>query len=632
MKDEYLVEDTEKPNDEIAAALDLAGDNNKKVSLRRRLLLLVVIIWIVPVMIISLFVTVTYRNDIIEKTNKFMEDGLKNFTYFSMRRIDEAVDISKSISYEMIIEKAWKNYKSEKINRAELYRQIIGCLNNKLYVENRYVMSAFYLTEEPDQLYYKSRNESHYIEVFHDEVEEVAHSISAQDTSDAYIKILNGKIYIIRNLYTTTNYIKFGTLIMELNKDKLIDGIFLNKDYEYSFYINDTTSMISYNNNLEGASRDGIFEKLKLQYSTAVNGKTYIKKDRPYTGLLYQQKHSDFHFGAVLIANDNIIFKQLTDLYVVMVLILLIIIPVFVYMLYFIAHHITKPMSMMINAVNEMEQGGIGLQINGLPIPNSEFEVLMDAFNHMSSELKYLFDYAYNEKLARKDAQIIALQSQINPHFLNNTLEMMNWQARMVGDVTVSKMIEALGTLLNHSMDRTNKRLISLSEELRCVDAYLYIISMRFGKRLIIEKEIDSNLLQIKVPQLILQPLIENAVVHGVETIKNGIICIKVYKEEENVYLQIINTGKNMTEKDLQHVENILNGKPDQPVGINDSHISLGIHNVNERIKLIFGKEYGLTIKPISDGKTASTITIPYEYEQTEEHGNTKNITWNKLN
>ena len=297
-----------------------------------------------------------------------------------------------------------------------------------------------------------------------------------------------------------------------------------------------------------------------------------------------------------------------------MLFIMLIIIPVFIYMIYFIAHHITNPMSSMIEAVNKIEQGGIGMQIEGNIMPNLEFDVLQDAFNHMSSEIKYLFDYAYNEKIARRDAKIKALQSQINPHFLNNTLEMMNWQARMAGDVTVSKMIEALGTLLNYSMDRSNRKMINLAEELRCVDAYLYIVSMRFGKRLKVEKEVDENLLQIKVPQLILQPLIENAVVHGVETVKSGTIQIKIYQDQGNNYviLQIINTGRDMSKEDMEKVDYLLNGKRNQNFAEKPDHESLGIQNVNERIKLIYGEEYGLSIKSVGEGETASTITIPF--------------------
>jgi len=503
----------------------------KSVSLRRRLLFFVVIIWMLPVLIMYLFMTISYRNNIIGKTITIMEENLKNFTYFSAQKIDEAIGISKKISYEKVIENAWKEYKAGNIKKSDLYRQITGNLKSKFYIDNRFVMSVFYLSDEPDKIYYTSRENVD--NIYKENVAKAAHAITSQDTSDAHVRVIDGKIYIIRNLYTTTKYTKFGTLVLELNKNKLIDGINLNKDYEMGFYVNDTSSMISYNKDFKEDSRAGIL---------------------------------NFHFGAVLIANKNVIFSEIYNLYTIMLFIMLIIIPIFIYMIYFISHHITKPMSRMIEAANKIEQGGIGMQIESNIMPNLEFDVLQDAFNHMSSEIKYLFDYAYNEKIARRDAKIKALQSQINPHFLNNTLEMMNWQARMAGDVTVSKMIEALGTLLNYSMDRSNRKMINLAEELRCVEAYLYIVSMRFGKRLKVEKEVDENLLQIKVPQLILQPLIENAVVHGVETVKSGTIQIKIYQDKENnhVILQIINTGKEMSEEDIAKVDYLLNGMRNQ--------------------------------------------------------------------
>jgi len=225
------------------------------------------------------------------------------------------------------------------------------------------------------------------------------------------------------------------------------------------------------------------------------------------------------------------------------------------------------------------------------------------------TNMDYMFDYAYNEKLARKEAKIIALQSQINPHFLNNTLEMMNWQARMSGDIEVSKMIEALGTLLDYTMDRNNKKLISLSEELRCADAYFYIISMRFGQRLRIEKEIDKELLQVQVPRLILQPILENAVVHGVESVNNGVIKLRVFRQEENLLLQIANTGKGMTKEDVERIRNILDGKGVNVTAGKGRHASLGIRNVNERIKLIYGEEYGLTILPAEGEGIPETIS-----------------------
>lgn len=598
----------------------------KTISLRRRLLVLVVASWMLPVIFIYAFMSISYRNDIINKTTVLMEESLKNFTYFNAQRIDEAIDISKKTSYEQIIEKAWRKYKSDTMSKSELYRQITGNLTSKFYNDSRFVIAIFYLTEEPDRIYYTKQKESKYIDKYKEEVAKEALNISNQDTSDAHVLVINGRIFIIRNLYTVTNYTKFGTLVLELNKDKLIDGLALNKDYELAFYINNTDSMITFDHVIGEESRSQIVGKLKTQYSNVVNRKVFRVQDKSFIGLLYQQKFDDYHLAAILLANENVIFSELKTLYLVMLLIMLVIIPVFIYMIYFVSHHITKPMSRMIVAAKTLEKGEIGMQMDDKAMPNTEFDVLQDSFNRMSSEIKYLFDYAYSEKLARKDAKIIALQSQINPHFLNNTLEMMNWQARMAGDVAVSKMIEALGTLLNSSMDRSNKKLINLSEELRCVDAYCYIISMRFGKRLKIEKEVDQELLQMKVPQLILQPLIENAVVHGVETVKNGTIKISVYKEGDNVILQIINTGKNMTEEDILRVEGIINGTNDLSSEGKTTHESLGIHNVNERIKLIYGEEYGLTIKPIAEGETASTITLPLEYDLNKVDTKTPNL------
>lgn len=605
--------------DITTAAKETKDKIKKSISLRRRLLFLVLIIWMIPVILIYAFMTLSYRNDIISKTTKLMEEGLKNFTYFNAQRLDEAIDISKKTSYEQVIEKAWRKYQKGTMSKNEFSRQIKGNLKSKFYNDNRFVISVFYLSDEPDQIFYTSRKEIGYINIYKDEVAKEANNITSQDTSDAHVRIINGRIYIIRNLYTTTNYTKFGTLILELNQSKLIDGISLNKEYEFGYYINDTSSMISFDKNLTDQSRAGILQKLSSKYSTKMNREILHEEDDAYIGMIYQQKYDDYHFGAVLVVNKNLVFSELDGLYQAMAIIMLIIIPVFIYMIYFISHHITKPMGRMMEAAKEIEQGDIGFQVEGEPMPNSEFDLLLDSFNHMSSEVKYLVDYAYNEQIARKDAKIIALQSQINPHFLNNTLEMMNWQARMAGDVTVSKMIEALGTLLNYSMDRSNKKMINLAEELRCVDAYFYIVSMRFGKRLKIEKEVENDLLQIRVPQLILQPLIENAVVHGVETVKNGTIWIKVYKEQDNIILQIINTGKGMTEEDRKRVEDILNGTEGQPSSSSTRHESLAIHNVNERIKLIYGEEYGLTIRPVGEEETASTITIPYVYKEVRE-------------
>lgn len=278
-----------------------------------------------------------------------------------------------------------------------------------------------------------------------------------------------------------------------------------------------------------------------------------------------------------------------------------------------------------------MEAGEMGITVRGGEMPNLEFQYMKERFDSMSAQVKYLFDYVYDEKLARKDAQIQALQAQINPHFLNNTLEMMNWQARMSGDVIVSKMIESLGTVLDYRMNRANVKEIHLAEELQCIDAYFYIMSMRFGQRLQIEKEIDEELLYIMVPPLILQPIVENAIVHGVETVKNGVIRLKVYHDGENAYLEVRNTGKAMTKEARERIQAILEGNEEQIPKDTGRHTSIGIQNVNRRIRLVYGEEYGLTIVQDENLETVSTITIPYREQEEEKSLKERNAVENEL-
>ena len=176
-------------------------------------------------------------------------------------------------------------------------------------------------------------------------------------------------------------------------------------------------------------------------------------------------------------------------------------------------------------------------------------------------------------------------------------------------------MIESLGVVLDYNMNRESKRLTTLSQELRCADAYFHIISKRFGKRLTVEKKIDQKLLPAKVPQLVLQPMIENAVVHGIEQIKQGMIKIKIYSNAENLYLQVINSGKPLTKDVKEKIETLLNQKPEEVSEGRGHHVSLAIRNINERVKLIYGEQYGLCIEQKGE-YIVSTIIIPLGEEK----------------
>ena len=168
--------------------------------------------------------------------------------------------------------------------------------------------------------------------------------------------------------------------------------------------------------------------------------------------------------------------------------------PLLIVVIALFYHHITRPMETLAQANLLVQSGERGYEIRENP-PNSEFSKLYAHFNAMSTELKNQFERSYLEQQASQQAQIKALQSQINPHFLNNTLEIINWEARMEGNDRVSAMIEALSTMLGAALDRDGRTQIPLKEELGYVDAYLYIIRERLGDGFHVYEQIDQSVL-----------------------------------------------------------------------------------------------------------------------------------------
>lgn len=205
----------------------------------------------------------------------------------------------------------------------------------------------------------------------------------------------------------------------------------------------------------------------------------------------------------------------------------------------------------------------------------------------MSSELKNQFDRIYLEQQALQEARIKALQSQINPHFLNNTLEIINWEARLADNEQVCSMIEALSTMLDAAVGRDGRSQAPLSEELKYVDAYLYITKERLGERLTVSREIEESMLGCQIPRLMLQPIIENAVEHDISR-SGGELCFEIEHEGQ------------LSDSDWDSVRRSLDsGKPFDPERQHGG--SVGIRNVNQRLRLITAASSARPITPLPE-------------------------------
>lgn len=597
-------------------------------SLKKKILLFIILCWAVPVTVFFAFTTVSYHQGIVGKAERLMEEELQNIVSFASIRIGDAVSLCQRPSYEKTWENAWKSYENGSNTRNEYLQEVNTSLKGKFYQDERFNMYAYYCYGSGSPDCFSSRTGISY-NSYLEEIQPGLEDIIAMDSSYSYVRVTEGRMFIIRNLYTTVDYVRFGTLVVELNKYKVFQDVSQDVRENMFICIGSGSDILELGIPKE-QEKEEMAARLLKQYDSGKRERMDWIRDRNYTGCLYQKQYDTYHMGAVLLAERAELYSSLYEFYTIAFLLMILFVPLVYYGVDFLRRHTQVPIGQIMQASKRVEAGEMGAMVEG-EMPNAEFQYMKERFDSMSGQVRCLFEYAYDEKLARKDAQIQALQAQINPHFLNNTLEMMNWQARMSGDTVIPKMIEALGTVLDYRMNRAQVKEIHLTEELRCVNAYFYIMSMRFGQRLRIEQEIDEELRYLMVPPLILQPLVENAVVHGVEVMANGLIRLNVYHDREHVYLEVRNTGKEMTEEAKKKIEAILEGTEAQIPKEPGRHTSIGIQNVNRRIRLMYGEEYGLTIGQEADFETVSRITIPYEKRQEEKSAKERNLVEEEL-
>ena len=285
--------------------------------------------------------------------------------------------------------------------------------------------------------------------------------------------------------------------------------------------------------------------------------------------------------------------------------VLLLVFPLLAVMLYLFRRYVTKPVEILVDANNRLQAGERGYTIE-TTADSREFYRLFGHFNEMSTELKNQFDRSVQEQQALQEAKMKALQLQINPHFLNNTLEIINWEARLANDTRASSMLEALSVMMNGTLGRDGRSRIPLREELTYVDAYLYIIRERLGERLAITREIDENMLDVQVPRLILQPIVENAVEHDLTPRRGGQLSIRARQEDNFVILEAEHDG-HMTPEDLATIDAVLSS-PVEDTGISGQ---IGLRNVRQRLTLLYGDQGTVRLSQPEEGRILARVSFP---------------------
>ena len=236
---------------------------------------------------------------------------------------------------------------------------------------------------------------------------------------------------------------------------------------------------------------------------------------------------------------------------------------------------------------------------------NSKDELIQlhQHFDEMAAKIQHLIKVNYINEILTKDAQLKTLEAQINPHFLYNTLESINWRAKASNDKDISLMVESLGKLLRSTLSN-KESLVTLKYELDLVNSYMTIQKIRFESQLLYSLEVDENLMDYSIPPLIIQPLLENAIRYGLEEVIENCNIILQIKLENNLIIINVNNEGSQFEPDL------LDKLRKKQLTPND--LGIGLLNIDQRIKILFGSEYGLFLSN-QNGFAIATLKIPIE-------------------
>lgn len=269
----------------------------------------------------------------------------------------------------------------------------------------------------------------------------------------------------------------------------------------------------------------------------------------------------------------------------------------------------SRPVKSLAKAMGEFE--GNTENFTFCPVRGtSEIVSLSESFEHMANRIQRLMEQVRQEEISLRKTELKALQAQINPHFLYNTLDAIAWLCEEERNQDAVEMVNALARLFRISISRGHE-LITIEKEMQHARSYLQIQKFRYKNQFTYQFDVDEECLPYLCNKITLQPIIENAIYHGLDRmVDEGQIKIGIHQDGDRILFTVEDNGVGMSEDQCRE---ILHKEPGDRTGI-------GIKNVNDRIKIYFGNEYGLTIESELDEGTCVTICMPrvteYEYEE----------------
>ena len=560
-------------------------------TFKKKLTLAFILVGVCPLLIFGIYnIIYVYKStekEIREFTVSNMETSIRNInkSMIGFRNMVDVVSTNKEII--KILNKDNKVKKSERFEDTQKLYSVTSSLISTMplkmpiHIVDKNGISRYSSTKYYKPIYEDTKED--FYKILNKEPDSVHQKIYRR-----YDQTLGGDVvFILGKAVLDKNKNVVGYVIIEI-LDKYFDQYINNISFfkETNVYITEFNGNIITDKLNKGDTGKNInkvlnsIEKENLYYSSDISGRFEIISTIPKTSL----------YGEL--------YKNIK----VFIIVFLVTVTLAVIVIYFLSKRISEPIHEMSMAMKKVENGNRDVKVEY--IGDDELGELCNKFNNMILEINRLIEEDYNKRLLIRQAEFKALKSQVNPHFLYNSLATINWMVKLGEKEKVIKMIDALSKLFRYSCKNNNDTVL-IRDEINGIKNYLIIQECRYDGKLKVTLDIHKDIENKKIIKLILQPIVENAIIHGLSNkIGDWVLVIKGYIKGSEIIFEVKDNG----------------------VGVGNSNHSgegIGVLNVDERIKIQYGKNYGICNYE-EDGFTIFKINIPIEEAKDEESSSSR--------
>ncbi|WZL81717.1 histidine kinase [Vallitaleaceae bacterium 9-2] len=586
------------------------------ISLKSKIIVLIVCVSILPMVVLAIMVSYNYNNIIKER---FVSYAQGNMSHVTATINNELEGMQESVRYmlqdptfnDVIVKQP--NVEENSLEMFDLIRDIKSYLSTIVFGKKNYDVGGIFFYKTDQHVYYPK--EVGLIDRNEIPVEEMANLARSSVKTQFYETYVDGQlnVYLTQLLLHKDSFKPIAMMYYRIDPEYLehiLENINIQSDESIYLYADEARVIASkgtVRNDHKILSEEFREKEPGLYIQTMDQEEYYIITDRIPT----------LNLSLITLVSSKMLMQDSEKIIRLGIILYLAMVPFFILMAYVLFRVILKPMRELTSKMKAFERGELDVKVP--ETRTDEFGVVYNAFNRMTQNINRLVSDVYVKELAKKDAEISALQEQINPHFLYNTLESINWRAQLAGEEEIALMIQALSKLMDASTNRSKRKVITVKEEVGYLNQYMYLIQMRYSDSLKYKQTIDASIQDALVPKLLLQPLIENAVKHGIEPIGEGCIELIGRRDGERLEFIVRDNGSGMDEEQYKKIQCMIT----EEKGIMDMKkgegASVGLQNVFRRIQLIYGNDAKIWIESSQNEGTSIMISFPATLETMTE-------------